>query len=122
VTSVIGVLERDDHRWVFLDAGVFSGLAETLGEAIRYHVSLVGGAVNEPAGPAVLAGPTCDSADIMYERHPVDLPLSLAVGDRLRFGAAGAYTTSYATRFNGFPELGMVVSGARVGERLTAVA
>jgi ornithine decarboxylase len=54
----------------------------------------------------ILAGPTCDSADVLYERAPYELPLSLEVGDRLRIGSTGAYTTSYAAiNFNGFAPL-----------------
>ena len=77
---------------------------ETLDEAIRYRVrtSADGG----PVGPCVLAGPTCDSADVLYERVPVRLPLSLAEGDTVRLMSAGAYTTCYSTvGFNGFPPL-----------------
>lgn len=92
-----------DHRWVYLDVGMFGGLAETMGESIRYpiHASAHG-----PCGPVALAGPTCDSADVLYERTPYDLPLSLAAGDRLYFGSTGAYTTTYSSvGFNGFPPL-----------------
>lgn len=101
VATVIGVVRREQTRWVFLDAGVFSGLVETLDEAVRYRLrtSVDGGAT----GPCVLAGPTCDSADVLYERTPVQLPLSLSEGDTVRLLAAGAYTTCYATTgFNGF--------------------
>ena len=53
--------------------------------------------------PVILAGPTCDSSDILYRRHPYELPLDLAVGDRIEFLTAGAYTASYAAvEFNGF--------------------
>jgi len=104
VSTVIAVVERRGTRWVYLDAGVFSGLVETLDEAIRYRIrtSADGG----PAGPCVLAGPTCDSADVLYERVPVRLPLSLGEGDTVRLMSAGAYTTCYSTvGFNGFPPL-----------------
>jgi ornithine decarboxylase len=93
--------DRDDCRWVYLDVGRFSGLAETEGEAIMYPIltSRDGG----PVGPVVLAGPSCDSVDVLYERCRYELPLDLAPGDTLDFLAAGAYTTSYATAaFNGF--------------------
>ena len=51
----------------------------------------------------ILAGPTCDSADILYRRHPYELPLDLAIGDPIDFLSAGAYTTSVAAvAFNGF--------------------
>ena len=104
VSTVIAVVWRGDTRWVFLDAGVFTGLVETLDEAIRYRLrtSADGG----PAGPCVLAGPTCDSADVLYEQVPVQLPLSLSEGDTVRLLSTGAYTTCYSTvGFNGFAPL-----------------
>ena len=99
--------ESDLARWVYLDIGRFSGLAETEGEAIRYAIETTadGGA----AGPCILAGPSCDSVDVLYERRPVRLPLALAAGDRVRILSAGAYTASYASvGFNGFPPLDVV--------------
>lgn len=91
------------QRWVFTDVGKFSGLIETLDEAIKYPI------YTEKKGEmeeVVIAGPTCDSADIMYENYKYGLPLNLAIGDRLYWLSTGAYTTSYsAVEFNGFPPL-----------------
>ena len=65
---------------------------------------------DEPTGPAVLAGPTCDSVDVLHEEVPVHLPLTLAEGDEVRFASAGAYTTSYSTvGLNGFAPLPTVL-------------
>ncbi len=91
------------YRWVYLDVGKFSGLIETLGESIRFPVySDRQGELED----VVLAGPTCDSADIMYEHVKYALPLNLTAGDRLYWFSTGAYTTSYsAIEFNGFPPL-----------------
>jgi ornithine decarboxylase len=53
-----------------------------------------------------IAGPTCDSADILYERTDYRLPLALEAGDRVEILSTGAYTTTYSTvGFNGFPAL-----------------
>ncbi len=114
VASVVTVLQRGAVRWVFLDAGVYTGLVETLDEAIRYR--LVTSADGGPTGPAVLAGPTCDSADVLYERTPVAVPLALAEGDTVSLLSAGAYTTCYSTvGFNGFAPLATRVVSGSVG-------
>ncbi len=94
----------EEKRWVYLDIGKFSGLAETMDESIKYRIRTPrdGGAT----GPVVLAGPTCDSADILYEKTDYHLPLDLEVGDVIEILATGAYTTSYSSvGFNGFPPL-----------------
>jgi ornithine decarboxylase len=95
---------NDNHRWVYLDIGKFGGLAETMDEAIRYP--LVTDKDADAKGPCVIAGPTCDSADVLYEKVPYDLPLTLSVGDEVLIEATGAYTTTYAAvAFNGFSPL-----------------
>ena len=100
--------DDDAHRWVYLDIGRFSGLAETEGEAIRYRLETARD--HDPHGPCILAGPSCDSADVLYEKRPVHLPLTLAAGDKVVIRNAGAYTSSYASvGFNGFPPLDVVV-------------
>ncbi|MGB0498813.1 MAG: type III PLP-dependent enzyme [Rubricella sp.] len=97
----------DIARWVYLDIGKFSGLAETMEEAIRYQFETT--ADGGEMGPCVLAGPSCDSADVLYEKRPVQLPLDLRAGDRVRILTCGAYTTSYSSvGFNGFPPLDYV--------------
>ncbi len=108
VASVIGVIDRGGVRWVYLDAGVFTGLVETLEEAIRYRIttSADGPANGAVTRPCVLAGPTCDSADVLYQDRMVDLPVTLAEGDEVRLLSSGAYTSCYSTvGFNGFAPL-----------------
>ncbi|MFG1296291.1 MULTISPECIES: type III PLP-dependent enzyme [Xanthobacter] len=96
--------DTDAMRWVYLDIGKFGGLAETMDEAIRYPLRTPRD--GDDTAPCVLAGPTCDSADVLYEKTPVHLPLSLAIGDKVIIEACGAYTTTYsAVAFNGFPPL-----------------
>jgi len=95
---------EDDVRWVYLDIGKFGGLAETMDESIRYPIKTPrdGGEV----APCVLAGPTCDSADVLYEREPYQLPVSLEIGDKVLIEGTGAYTATYSSvAFNGFSPL-----------------
>jgi ornithine decarboxylase len=102
VVLVCRRMEADERRWVYLDIGRYGGLAETEGEAIRYRVT----AGNGPTGPVVLAGPSCDGVDVMYEKTPYRLPLGLQAGERVLIHDAGAYVTSYASQnFNGFAPL-----------------
>jgi ornithine decarboxylase len=106
-STVLRVSRRpgvDDRRWVYLDVGRYSGLAETEGEAIAYRLRVPGR--SGPDEPVVLAGPTCDGDDVIYRRTPCPLPLSLVAGDVVDLLAAGAYTASYASvGFNGLPPL-----------------
>ncbi len=105
--EVVLVSRRDRNdpvRWVYLDIGRFGGLAETEGEAIKYRITTQhdGSAL----GPVAIAGPTCDGADILYEKSNYRLPLTLRSGDRVELLSTGAYVTTYASqRFNGFAPL-----------------
>ena len=99
--------DRDMHRWVYLSIGRFSGLAETEGEAIRYQ--FVTPRDGDATGPCIVAGPSCDSADVLYEKRPMQLPLTLKAGDRVLIRNTGAYTSTYSSVcFNGFPPLDVV--------------
>jgi ornithine decarboxylase len=106
-TEVLLISRKSSHereRWIYLDAGLYNGLDETLNERIHYRVRTPHD--GSPCGPAILAGPTCDSTDILYRHHPYELPLNLAIGDTVDFLSAGAYTASVAAvGFNGFPPL-----------------
>jgi ornithine decarboxylase len=97
----------DARRWVFLDIGKFHGLAETMDEAIKYR--LLTPHQGTETAPVVLAGPTCDSADILYEKADYRLPLALKAGDKVIILSTGAYTTTYSSiAFNGMPPLASV--------------
>lgn len=106
VTEIVLISKKtqfENHRWVYLDVGKFNGLIETLEESIKYPIYTE---KKGEKGEVILAGPTCDSMDILYEDFKYDLPLSLEIGDRLYFLSTGAYTSSYcAVEFNGFPPM-----------------
>jgi len=96
--------DEDEVRWVFLDIGKFGGLAETMDEAIRY--SIVTARDGDAVEPCVLAGPTCDSADVLYEKTPYPMPVSLTIGDEVLIEGTGAYTSTYSSvAFNGIEPL-----------------
>ncbi len=111
VTEVVMIANKSGHPedtpWMFLDAGKFGGLAETLDEAIKYPI------YSERTGAAreyILAGPTCDSADVMYEKYKYRLPVSVQEGDYLYIFSTGAYTSTYSSiAFNGLPPLATYV-------------
>lgn len=98
VCQVIGTAIKGDERWMYLDAGVFSGLMECT-QGIQYQIE-----VNNKSGNEVswhVAGPSCDSVDVLGQEQT--LPATTSEGDLLYFPNAGAYTTVYANEFNGFP-------------------
>ena len=107
LASEVVLISRKDrnglHRWVYLDIGKFGGLIETMDEAIKYPLFVDKQGEQEEV---ILAGPTCDSADILYEDFKYELPLNMASGDKVYWFSTGAYTTTYsAVEFNGFPPL-----------------
>jgi ornithine decarboxylase len=96
--------DEDEVKWVYLDIGKFNGLAETMDEMIRYPIRT--DFDSDRREPCVLAGPTCDSVDVLYEKDPYWLPVSLEIGAKVLIEGTGAYTTTYsAVGFNGFPPL-----------------
>ncbi|KXS41337.1 MAG: ornithine decarboxylase [Methanolobus sp. T82-4] len=106
VSEVVMVSKKarlNQYRWVYLDIGKFGGLIETLDECIKYPIYC------EKKGYAeevILAGPTCDSMDILYEDHKYTFPHTLKEGNRVYIFTTGAYTQSYCSvAFNGFPPL-----------------
>lgn len=110
LATVQGVARRAGKRWVYLDAGIFHGLAEGLG-GITYQVITDARGAEEPT---TLAGPSCDSMDVVAKG--VMLP-QLKVGDRIAFAACGAYTTVYSSNFNGMPGPKTVVIDSAVNAR-----
>jgi ornithine decarboxylase len=104
VVLVCTKAKNDPVRWVYLDIGRFGGLAETEGESIKYR--FVTDHDGGETGPVAIAGPTCDGADILYEKSNYRLPIALRSGDRIQLQSTGAYVTTYASqRFNGFAPL-----------------
>ena len=97
VCRVVGTATRAGKRWMYWDAGVFGGIIETQ-EGLIYEVRTDR---NGRLIPWVVAGPTCDSMDVLMRDHL--LPEDVQEGDYIYIPNAGAYTSSYASNFNGFP-------------------
>ena len=97
VCRVLGTASRGGKRWMHWDAGLFGGVIES-SEGLKYRIR------TDRAGPDIpwtVGGPTCDSVDIVMRDEP--LPSDLQEGDFIYIRNAGAYTTAYASQFNGFP-------------------
>jgi ornithine decarboxylase len=106
ISEIVNIAKKSVHErypWVFLDIGKFGGLVETLDEAIKYPIYFEG---EGEAREIIIAGPTCDSMDILYEKWTYTMPSSAKIGQRAYIFTAGAYTQSYSSvYFNGFPPL-----------------
>jgi ornithine decarboxylase len=97
VCRVVGTATRNGKRWMYWDAGMFGGVIEVT-EGLRYEI------LSDRTGhdiPWCVAGPTCDSVDILMRDEM--LPEDIQEGDFIYIPNAGAYTTAYASNFNGFP-------------------
>ncbi len=107
VSEVVQVSQKSSvglDKWLYIDAGKFNGLIETFDESIRYPLYCE--ARGELTEEFIIAGPTCDSQDIMYEYFRNPLPAYIKPGDRIYWLTTGAYTASYCSvEFNGFPPL-----------------
>ena len=111
VTSVVGIAERADGRWYYLDDGLYGSYSNVMTEDVHPLVFAERELQGTDAGChrwATLGGPTCDSTDVIARE--VTLP-DLVVGDLLASPVMGAYTTVTATRFNGRPFTPIAVVG-----------
>lgn len=105
VTEIIGVEERQNGPWLYLDIGAFQAFIEVFefGHFPYPVYSLKHLAELHSKTPSIgytLTGPTCDSYDTLG--HNISLPEGLKVGDKLLITMAGAYTVVYGSAFNGF--------------------
>jgi ornithine decarboxylase len=104
VSTVMGRATRDGRRWYYLDDGVYGSYSGQLFDHMRYPLEVFTNSSERHL--SVLAGPTCDSIDVMAE--DIALP-ELAIGDLVVGHAMGAYTAATATDFNSFPRAKVIV-------------
>jgi ornithine decarboxylase len=111
VASVMGRARREGHWWYYLDDGLYGSYSGQLFDHARYPVEPLR---DDPERlPSVLAGPTCDSIDVIAEN--LMLP-QLRAGDLVVGRAMGAYTWASATGFNFFPRSTVVAVNQRPGD------
>lgn len=107
VVSVVGKAKRGARTWYYLDDGVYGGFSGQMFDHAKYPIAPLKPV--DPMGeffPSVLAGPTCDSIDVVAE--DIELP-EMEVGDILIGKQMGAYTIASATEFNYYPKPKIVV-------------
>jgi ornithine decarboxylase len=111
VAQVMGRAQREGHWWYYLDDGLYGSYSGQLYDHARYPVEPL-----RQSGerlPSVLAGPTCDSIDVIAEN--LMLP-ELRAGDLIVGRSMGAYTWASASEFNFFPRATVVAVNTRPGD------
>lgn len=101
LTSVVGTATRDGKVWHYLDDGLYGSYSNVLTEDVHPPMLALNELSNDPSGdiqPVTLAGPTCDSVDVIARDYPMP---PLRVGDVVVSPMMGAYTTVTSSRFNG---------------------
>jgi ornithine decarboxylase len=113
VASVMGRAQRDGRWWYYLDDGLYGSYSGQMYDHATYPIEAL--AAPGPTYPSVLAGPTCDSIDVIREH--IDLP-KLEQGDLVVGRVMGAYTWASASEFNFFPRPTVLAldRGRRIGE------
>jgi ornithine decarboxylase len=117
VASVMGRAQRDGRWWYYLDDGLYGSYSGQLFDHAKYPVTALrqGGELF----PSVLAGPTCDSIDVIDDS--LLLP-ELAIGDLVVGRMMGAYTWASATDFNFFQRAKVVVMNEHPADARRIVA
>jgi ornithine decarboxylase len=112
VATVMGRARREGHWWYYLDDGLYGSYSGQLFDHARYPVEAL--RQSETLLPSVLAGPTCDSIDVIAEN--LMLP-ELKSGDLIVGRAMGAYTWASASEFNFFPKATVVAVNRKAGDQ-----
>ncbi|PIZ51255.1 ornithine decarboxylase [Candidatus Woesearchaeota archaeon CG_4_10_14_0_2_um_filter_33_13] len=107
VTETILIAKKSEslpHKWLYVDAGIYQGLDECIAESLEYPIKTEKNSLHKTE--YIIAGPTCDSHDILYERRKYKLSSSIKEGSRVYFLSTGAYSYQVSSiEFNGFPPL-----------------
>jgi ornithine decarboxylase len=114
ISSVVGIAERGDRTWYYLDDGVYGSFSGQIYDKTTYPIATL--KEGQPTRPSVLAGPTCDSIDVIAE--DIELP-ALSVGDLVIGRMMGAYTVASASTFNSLPMPKVLPVNEPAAERAT---
>jgi ornithine decarboxylase len=112
LTSVVGSAVRDGQVWHYLDDGLYGSYSNVMTEDVHPPILALRelrdeGEVSGDYERVTLAGPTCDSADVIARDYPMP---ELDVGDVLISPRMGAYTSVTSSRFNGIKPTAIVMS------------
>ena len=115
LTSVVGTAVRDGQVWHYLDDGVYGSYSNVMTEDVHPPILALRELLDNTDDPGescefervTLAGPTCDSADVITRDYPMP---ALEIGDVLVSPMMGAYTTVTSSRFNGIPATPILMS------------
>ena len=110
LTSVVGTAERDGQVWHYLDDGVYGSYSNVMTEDVHPPILALRELTEDGAAeyePVTLAGPTCDSADVIARDYPMP---RLEAEDIVVSPMMGAYTSVTSSRFNGIPATSIVMS------------
>ncbi|MEX2523642.1 MAG: type III PLP-dependent enzyme [Gammaproteobacteria bacterium] len=118
ITSVIGKAKRGDRIWYYLDDGVYGSFSGQIFDHVHYPLFALR---DGPRQPCVLAGPTCDSIDVIAE--DILMP-ELELGDLIIAPMMGAYTSATATEFNSLPRTHIIAinTDAHAEDSVTKIA
>jgi ornithine decarboxylase len=104
VSRVMGKARRGEKTWYYLDDGVYGSYSGQLFDHALYPLRVFSD--HSEHEEAVIAGPTCDSIDVIAE--DVAIP-PLVIGDLVVGHQMGAYTAASATDFNLFERAAIAV-------------
>jgi len=109
LTSVVGSSVRDGQVWHYLDDGLYGSYSNVMTEDVHPPILALRELRDDTCElePVTLAGPTCDSADVIARSYPMP---PLDVGDVVISPMMGAYTTVTSSRFNGIPATPIVMA------------
>lgn len=97
VTRVIGKSMRHGVPWYIIDDGLYGSFSGQVYDHTEFPL-IAQGTDERPLSPCVVAGPTCDSSDVVCRDQM--LP-DLNIGELLLVPTMGAYTSASSSNFNG---------------------